>query len=499
MALASALAGCLAIDIVHILTKGRFDMRSFSTQLTGRRADNEPRRFVSFDLRFTLDTSAPAEQVDRAIALSREKYCSVWHSLRQDIELTTQRPRHGVRPASDPVRRREGGEQVGTPANRRAYIDWMRGLSVLFMIEAHTFDAWTVLADRGTPLYKAANFIGGLAAPIFLFLAGVSVAMAASSRTRRTGDRAAAAWSVQKRGWQIFGLAFLFRLQSWMLSPGATVKGIFKADILNIMGPSIAAAAWMWGRLADRRARLATFAALACAFAFATPIIRNAAWLAWLPDPIEWYIRPFPKLSVFTFFPWTGFVFAGAFVGEWLDTARTPADEWRANRWLAAAGVALVAAGYGASFLPSLYPAGCSNFWTSSPTYFFVKIGIMLVLMGAIYVYVQRPFSAEPRNPAWSPMLEFGRSSLFVYWIHVELVYGIFSYPIHRKLPVWGSLAAFIAFTLFIYGVTLLKSRLVAGWKARRAVATSRRAGRRQAVGVVWISTPEGDLSCPTA
>ena len=188
------------------------------------------------------------------------------------------------------------------------------------------------------------NFIGGLAAPMFLLLAGVSVTMAASSRTRRSGDRAAAAWSVQKRGWQIFGLAFLFRLQSWALSPGATVKGIFKADILNIMGPSIAAAAWIWGRLSDRRARLWTFAALACAFAFATPIVRNAAWLAWLPDPIEWYIRPFPKLSVFTFFPWAGYVFAGALLGEWLDdgedpgrgVARQPVD-------LAVAGVLLAA------------------------------------------------------------------------------------------------------------------------------------------------------------
>jgi uncharacterized membrane protein len=345
----------------------------------------------------------------------------------------------------------------------------MRGLSVLFMIEAHTFDAWTVLADRATPLYKAANFIGGLAAPMFLFLAGMSVAMAASSRAKRTGDRAAAAWSVQKRGWQIFGLAFLFRLQSWLLSPGATVKGIFKADILNIMGPSIAAASWIWGRLPDRRARLAAFAGLACAFAFATPLIRNAAWLAWLPDPIEWYIRPFPKLSVFTFFPWAGYLFAGALAGEWLDTVKSPAGEWRMNRRLATAGVGLIALGYGASGLPSIYPAGYSNFWTSSPTYYFIKIGVMLALMGLIYVYVQRPFSAEPRNPAWSPMLEFGRSSLFVYWIHVELAYGIFSYPLHRKLPVWWTLVAFSVFTALIYGATLLKSRFVSGWKARRA------------------------------
>jgi len=102
-ALAGALAGCMAIDIVLILTKGRFDVRSFSARLTGRRADTEPRRFVSIDLSISLDTSAPAEQVDRAIALSREKYCSVWHSLRQDIELTTSVLITGSGPDPTPV------------------------------------------------------------------------------------------------------------------------------------------------------------------------------------------------------------------------------------------------------------------------------------------------------------------------------------------------------------------------------------------------------------
>ena len=87
--LASALAGCMAVDIVHILTRGRFDVGSFSTRLTGRRAGSEPRRFVAIELSFAIETTAPREQIDRAIALSREKYCSVWHSLRQDIELTT--------------------------------------------------------------------------------------------------------------------------------------------------------------------------------------------------------------------------------------------------------------------------------------------------------------------------------------------------------------------------------------------------------------------------
>jgi putative redox protein len=89
VALASALAGCMAIDLVHILTRGRFEIRSLTAALTGGRAESEPRRFVAIDLRFTIDTNAPDEQIARAIALSHDTYCSVWHSMRPDIAFTT--------------------------------------------------------------------------------------------------------------------------------------------------------------------------------------------------------------------------------------------------------------------------------------------------------------------------------------------------------------------------------------------------------------------------
>ena len=89
VALASSLAGCMAIDVVHILTRGRFDVRALDITLRGYRADAEPRRFIRFEISYVADTSAPAEQIERAIALSREKYCSVWKSMREDIELVT--------------------------------------------------------------------------------------------------------------------------------------------------------------------------------------------------------------------------------------------------------------------------------------------------------------------------------------------------------------------------------------------------------------------------
>lgn len=84
-ALAFALAGCMAMDVVHVLTKGRHPMRGLKADLTGQRADDEPRRFTAVTLHYTVTGDVPKPAVERAIALSKEKYCSVWHSMRQDI------------------------------------------------------------------------------------------------------------------------------------------------------------------------------------------------------------------------------------------------------------------------------------------------------------------------------------------------------------------------------------------------------------------------------
>jgi putative redox protein len=86
--LAISLAGCMAIDVVHILTRGHQTITALNTTFTGERAPEEPHRFVKIDLRFSISTSASSEQVERALELSRNKYCSVWNSLRQDIEFT---------------------------------------------------------------------------------------------------------------------------------------------------------------------------------------------------------------------------------------------------------------------------------------------------------------------------------------------------------------------------------------------------------------------------
>jgi putative redox protein len=88
-ALAFGLAGCMAIDVAVVMKRGRFDVKAMRVHLEAERAPTEPKRLTKVDLHFTLVGAIPPDRVERALQLSREKYCSVWHSMRADIELRT--------------------------------------------------------------------------------------------------------------------------------------------------------------------------------------------------------------------------------------------------------------------------------------------------------------------------------------------------------------------------------------------------------------------------
>jgi len=337
---------------------------------------------------------------------------------------------------------------------RRRYLDWLRGLAVVIMIEAHTLDAWTRVADRSST-YGWAMVLAGYGAPFFMFLAGLGLALGAGSRERRGLALPDIASQVRMRGLQILGLAFLFRFQSWLVSGGA-LRSMLKVDILNIMGLAMIAAGVLWGRGQSRWARAALLAAAALACTMVTPLVRGTPLLDGVPGPIESYLRPVPGRTTFTLFPWAGFLFAGGAVGVWLDAVRTEDAERRACLWLGALGMALAVGGYAASFLPPIYPS--SDYWTSSPTYFFVRLGILMISLPVAWFWMRRAHG-------WSPLVDFGRSSLFVYWVHVELVYGVVSQPLHRTLPLPLATVAFLAFTVLMLLLVKVKERAVRRWE----------------------------------
>jgi uncharacterized membrane protein len=311
------------------------------------------------------------------------------------------------------------------------------------MIEAHTLDAWTRVSDRASTAYGDAMMLAGFAAPLFLWLAGISVVLAGEAAVRRGLSRRAAAESVCRRGLEIFVLAFLFRLQAFVVSPGAHPVTLFRVDILNIMGPAIAAAGLVWLASASRLVIFAMYAALAAAFAMLTPVVRATAALDWLPIWVQWYIRPAGDNTTFTGFPWAGFVFAGAATGVLLVVGRESRAELRTHVRLAAS-------------LPSIYKE--SSFWTTSPTYFAVRVGVLMIALAVVY-FLER--LAADRRVSLSPLARLGRQSLFVYWIHVELVYGYATWGIHRRLPFWGAVGAWAMFTSLMYAAVVARDRLV--------------------------------------
>jgi uncharacterized membrane protein len=342
---------------------------------------------------------------------------------------------------------------------RRGYIDWLRGVSVLIMIEAHTLDAWTRLDARHNGTYGWAMIVGGFAAPGFLFLAGIALALAAGSRMRRGKTPPEVAALARRRALQIFGLAFLFRLQSWAISGGDPVQALLKVDILNIMGLSMLAAALVWSAGRARWDRVAWMVAATVCVAMITPIVRAAPALSVLPDPIEWYIRPIPGRGTFTLFPWAAFLLAGVAIGIWLDAARTPDAERRANIAFAGLGIAVAAGAYAASFMPAIYAE--SSFWTTSPTFFFLRLGILILSLPIAYAW----------NALWigrSVLQEFGQASLFVYWIHVELAYGVLSGPIHKSLTLGQAFTAYALFAIALFGAAKLKDQVVDWWNTGR-------------------------------
>jgi uncharacterized membrane protein len=336
--------------------------------------------------------------------------------------------------------------------SRLRYIDWLRGVAVVFMILWHSIDAWTVQTGRDTWAFDLIRFAAGWAAPLFLLLAGVSVSLAASARVARGRSRREASWDLQKRGWEIFVLAHVFRFQSFLLNPNGSWNSILKPDILNIMGLGLVATAACWTRADTHRKSALWLIGPVLAILAITPASRDWWWPTLLHVRLEAYIRPVGNFGVFSLFPATAYVFVGAYVG-WLVAASRTAEA-RLHARLAAASVVLLAVG-GVSSALHLFDIPSA---VESLPFFAWRTGAMLLAFVGSWWLVGRA-----RPAAWSPLVTFGQTSLFVYWVHVEICYGVFTYAIHHSLPLMVSFPAFLIFTAALLGIAVLWQRRARG------------------------------------
>ena len=128
------------------------------------------------------------------------------------------------------------------PPRRKLWLDWQRGLAVLFMIQVHILDAWLIPGGRvgHESLHAALTYLGGLAAPGFLYMAGLSQALADEARAAKGGDPLARRAAAIDRGIWLLGIAYLFRLFSFVVGgawgPGWGLPYLFGVDVLSVAG-----------------------------------------------------------------------------------------------------------------------------------------------------------------------------------------------------------------------------------------------------------------------
>lgn len=326
----------------------------------------------------------------------------------------------------------------------------MRGLGAIIMLQGHAFHAFTRPELRESGPYVLSQFVGGMPPAIFLFLVGVTLAFLMHSRERKGMAPAARVLTALRRAGYLFGIAFLFRLQLWAFGwPYSSWTDLFRVDILNAMGFAVAVMSPMAAFQTAERARLC--GALGLVIAGASPLVSQVDWSGIHPL-IKAYLAP--DFLYFGFFPWASFVAFGMSAGSILRLVR-PEQIERLMEWAALAGFGLILAGqYFSTFPHSVYSR--SDFWLNSPWLVLIKLGVLLLMLAFAFLWTRHVVRER-----WSLVRQFGLTSLLVYWVHIELMYGRWLWFWKENLTVGQTAAVAAAFILLMLALSLARTQ----WK----------------------------------
>jgi len=323
----------------------------------------------------------------------------------------------------------------------------MRGLAVVLMIQSHAFNAFARPGVRASGAYVLSQFVGGMAAPLFLFMAGMTLAFQMESQRNRGVRPGRRWWAALQRGAYVLGIAYLFRISNFVGGlPRTDWTEITKVDILNCMG--LALMVFAAAAVAAPRGRIQLAAAGAMAIAAVAPLVSNLPWQG-TPAVLQDYLVPRPGTGHFPFFPYASYVGFGLASGSLVREAVNEGLE-RLMQWSVLLGFGLIWGGQYVSNIPySIYTN--AEFWSNSPALIAIRLGVSMVLMSAGYLWTQYGAGA-----GWSWIECLGKNSLMVYWVHVQLVYSDVLH-LKQKLSVPQTVAATLA-------VTALMLALSAAW-----------------------------------
>jgi uncharacterized membrane protein len=366
---------------------------------------------------------------------------------------------------------------MASPTSRLSYIDWMRGFICILMFQAHGYASWLSPELQTTRFYRFSQILGTVPAPAFLFLAGVSAAFVTEKMREKGIGRDEIAKRSIRRGAEIFALGLLFRAQEYALGyKWVPWTDLLRVDILNLIGLSLiflGVFCWVTGGsvTTPEPAAAATISrsrSIVAALIIATIItmVTPLVWTTWrpkfLPWPLESYINGVHDLNepqhwLFPIFPWSAFAFVGLAVGFFLFTNLTRRRESLFFAAVTAAGLLACALSVVFDAFP-IHLYATYDYWHSSPQFFLLRCGVLLLLFAFAYAWCRWGFGQK----GFSPAIQLGTTSLLVYWVHIEFVYGRLSIiPKHRASIPLATLGIIVIFVAML-GLSIARTR----WKS---------------------------------
>jgi uncharacterized membrane protein len=343
------------------------------------------------------------------------------------------------------------------PSARIEVVDWLRGVAVVLMILAHGMDAWLLPTAKVGTAYALINLASGIPARLFLLLVGISAAIQFEAGLRKGLATADMRGRLARRGLLVLILAYVFRLQEWVLSHYyGGWETLFKVDVLNAIGACMLLLALVATPRQGRR-QVVPSLLMAGLFLGFGPVIGPLHFPAWLPAPLTSYLGGQRPMAWFSLFPWAAWAFVGVAVGHfWLRASRDARLLARCFLLTFLVGLVMTATvslvGYAA---PAIIHYPTEIVRQMGPGIFFHRLGLIGVLAGIGF------FWCRAWHGRFSVMRQLGRTSLLVYWIHIELCYGSVVYALRERFEVPTALLLFFTLTLAMLALSLARTHLL--------------------------------------
>ncbi len=365
---------------------------------------------------------------------------------------------------------------------RIGYIDQFRGLATIFMIETHAVNALLMDPLRTGAVFSALDFLNGLVAPSFLFVAGFSFTLAVNRKGDAYRRFSPELFRHLKRLLFIWVVGYALHIPYFSLfktvhgsTPGDTAR-FLAVDILQCIAATLVMLHILRVLIKKDRIFNRVLWGLFWLFVVAAPLIGELDFSRFLPEMLSQYFNHLHG-SLFPLFPWSSFLIAGTIASQKI----TYQKESRLADRLIPIGGGLIVAGYLMVYLHKTFFFQ-PDLYNYAPGWFLLRLGILLLILKGIIGY------EEMRSMQWSGVKVFGRESFLVYVTHLVLVYGSGTRNVSLVDLLGPSLNYFQCFWVFVVltGAMLVIAYLWSNLK-KRDYNLSRLLQYAFVAGFLWI------------